>query len=67
MELDKEPYETAVAVKKAAVDMATANLAVAEASVRSIEAKARSQRGRYNMRWKTYKTGLRYFMPKSPR
>ena len=43
VELDKEPYETAVAVKKAAVDIATANLAVAEASVRSIEAKARSQ------------------------
>jgi membrane fusion protein (multidrug efflux system) len=43
VELDKEPYETAVAVKNAAVDIATANLAVAEASVRSIEAKARSQ------------------------
>jgi membrane fusion protein (multidrug efflux system) len=43
IELDKEPYETAVAVKKAAVDIAKANLAVAEASVRSVEAKARSQ------------------------
>jgi len=43
VELDKEPYETAVAVKKAAVDIAKANLTVAEASVRSIEAKARSQ------------------------
>ncbi len=42
VELDKEPYETAVAVKKAAVDIAKANLEVAEASVRSIEAKARS-------------------------
>ena len=43
VELDKEPYETAVAVKKAAVDIAKANLTVAEASVRSVEAKARSQ------------------------
>ena len=42
-QLDKEPYETAVAVKKAAVDIAKANLMAAEASVRSIEAKARSQ------------------------
>jgi membrane fusion protein (multidrug efflux system) len=43
VQLDKEPYETAVAVKKAAVDIAKANLEVAEASVRSTEAKARSQ------------------------
>jgi membrane fusion protein (multidrug efflux system) len=43
VQLDKEPYETAVAVKKAAVDIAQANLVAAEASVRSIEAKARSQ------------------------
>jgi len=43
VELDKEPYETAVAVKKAAIDVAKANLEVAEASVRSVEAKARSQ------------------------
>jgi membrane fusion protein, multidrug efflux system len=43
VQLDKEPYETAVAVKKAAVDIAKANLVVAEASVRSVEAKARSQ------------------------
>ena len=43
VELDKEPYETAVAVKSAAVDIAKANLEVAESSVRSVEAKARSQ------------------------
>ncbi len=43
VQLDKEPYETAVAVKKAAVDIAKAKLQVAEASVRSVEAKARSQ------------------------
>jgi membrane fusion protein (multidrug efflux system) len=43
VQLDKEPYETAVAVKKAAVDIANANLEVAEASVRSVEARAMSQ------------------------
>lgn len=43
VKLDKEPYETAVAVKKAAVDIANANLEAAQASVRSVEAKARSQ------------------------
>jgi membrane fusion protein (multidrug efflux system) len=43
-ELDKEPYEVIVAIKKAAVDTAKANLAAAEASVRGIEAKAWSQR-----------------------
>jgi membrane fusion protein, multidrug efflux system len=43
VELDKEPYTTAVAIKQAAVDIAKANLVVAEASVRSVEAKARSQ------------------------
>ncbi len=44
VELDREPYEVIVAIKKAAVDTAKANLAAAEASVRGIEAKARSQR-----------------------
>jgi membrane fusion protein (multidrug efflux system) len=43
-ELDKKPYQDIVAIKKAAVDTAKANLAAAEASVRGIEAKARSQR-----------------------
>ncbi|MGC2601124.1 MAG: HlyD family secretion protein [Rhodomicrobium sp.] len=43
-ELDKEPYQVIVDIKKAAVDTAKANLAAAEASVRGIEAKARSQR-----------------------
>jgi membrane fusion protein, multidrug efflux system len=43
VQLDREPYEVAVAIKKAAVDIAKANLTVAEASVRSVEAKARSQ------------------------
>ena len=43
VQLDREPYEVAVAIKKAAVDIAKANLDVAEALVRSVEAKARSQ------------------------
>jgi membrane fusion protein (multidrug efflux system) len=43
-ELDREPYKVAVAIKKAAVDTAKADLAAAEASVRGIEARARSER-----------------------
>ncbi len=42
-QLDKEPFEDAVAVKKAAVDTAKANLQVAVANVRGVEAQARSQ------------------------
>jgi membrane fusion protein (multidrug efflux system) len=42
-QLDKEPFEDAVAVKKAAVDTAKANLQVAKATVRGVEAQARSQ------------------------
>ena len=45
-ELDKEPYEDEVAVKRAAVDTAKADLQVATASVRGLEAQARS------LRWK---------------
>ncbi len=44
VELDKEPFETAVAVKKAAVEIAAADLRAATAGVRGIEADARSQR-----------------------
>jgi membrane fusion protein, multidrug efflux system len=44
VELDKEPFQIAVAVKKAAVDTATAELSVAKAKVRGIEAEARSRR-----------------------
>ncbi len=44
VELDKEPFQIAVAVKKAAVDTATADLGVAKAKVRGIEAEARSRR-----------------------
>jgi membrane fusion protein (multidrug efflux system) len=44
VELDREPYEVVVAVKKAAVDTAKADLEAAKANVRGIEARARSQR-----------------------
>src|SRR5271167_872704 len=43
-QLDKEPFEDAVAVKRAAVDTAAANLAAAKATVRDIEAQASARR-----------------------
>jgi membrane fusion protein (multidrug efflux system) len=43
-ELDKEPYQVAVAEKRAAVDIANADLQAATAAARSIEAQARSDR-----------------------
>jgi membrane fusion protein (multidrug efflux system) len=42
-ELDKEPFQDAVAVKSAAVDTAAANLRAAGARVRDIEAQARAR------------------------
>ena len=44
VELDKEPFQVAVAIKKAAVDTATADLQVAKANVRGVEAEAMSRR-----------------------
>ena len=44
VELDKEPFQIAVAIKKAAVDTATADLQVAKSKVRGIEAEAMSRR-----------------------
>jgi membrane fusion protein, multidrug efflux system len=44
VELDKEPFRDAVAVRKAAVDIAEADLQAGKATVRSIEAQARSRR-----------------------
>jgi membrane fusion protein, multidrug efflux system len=44
VELDKEPFRDAVAVKKAAVDTAQADLQAAKATVRGIEAQAWSRR-----------------------
>ncbi|WP_426613111.1 efflux RND transporter periplasmic adaptor subunit [Bradyrhizobium sp. McL0616] len=43
VELDKEPFRDAVAVKKATVDTAQADLDAARATVRGIEAQARSR------------------------
>jgi membrane fusion protein, multidrug efflux system len=43
VELDKEPFQDAVAVKKAAVDTAQADLQAATAAVSGLEAQARSQ------------------------
>jgi len=45
-QMDKEPFEDAVAVKKAAVDTAKADLQATTAAVRGLEAQARS------LRWK---------------
>jgi membrane fusion protein (multidrug efflux system) len=44
VQLDKEPFQIAVAIKKAAVDTATADLQVARAKVRGLEAEANSRR-----------------------
>jgi membrane fusion protein, multidrug efflux system len=44
VELDKEPFQNAVAVRRAAVDTAKADLRAATAMVRGIEAQARSRR-----------------------
>jgi membrane fusion protein (multidrug efflux system) len=44
VQLDKEPFQVAVAVKKAAVDSAQADLQTARAQVRGIEAQAWSRR-----------------------
>jgi membrane fusion protein (multidrug efflux system) len=44
VELDKEPFRDAVAVKKAAVNTAEADLRAAQATVRGIEAEAMSHR-----------------------
>jgi membrane fusion protein, multidrug efflux system len=46
VELDKEPFEDAVAVKRAAVDAAKADLEAATAAARGLEAQARG------LRWK---------------
>src|ERR1700684_1951906 len=43
VQLDKEPFQIAVAIKKAAVDTATAELGVTQAKVRGLEAEAWSQ------------------------
>ena len=42
VELDPEPYRVQVAIKQSAVDVAKANLVLAEANVRGLVAQARS-------------------------
>ena len=44
VELDPEPFRVQVAIKQSAVDVANANLVLAEATVRGLVAQARSQR-----------------------
>jgi membrane fusion protein (multidrug efflux system) len=44
VQLDKEPFQIAVAIKRSAVDTATADLQVAKSKVRGIEAEAMSRR-----------------------
>ncbi len=44
VELDSEPYEVAVGIRKAVVETAKADLGAAKANVRGVEARARSQR-----------------------
>jgi membrane fusion protein (multidrug efflux system) len=44
VQLDKEPYQVQLAIKKAAVEAATTDLAAARAQVRGYAAKARSER-----------------------
>ena len=44
VQLDKEPFQIAVAIKKAAVDTAMGDLEVAKSNVRGIEAEAMSRR-----------------------
>jgi membrane fusion protein (multidrug efflux system) len=47
VQLDKEPFQVQVDLKRAAVEVAEGNLALAESQARGLEAQARSQR------WKT--------------
>jgi multidrug resistance efflux pump len=44
VELDREPFRVQVAIKQSAVDVANANLIMAEANVRGLVAQVRSQR-----------------------
>ena len=50
VELDPEPFRVQVAIKQSAVDVAKANLVMAEATVRGLIAQARSQRFKLDSR-----------------
>jgi membrane fusion protein, multidrug efflux system len=56
VELDKEPFQIAVAVKKAAVDTATADLEAANARVRGIEGRPGAGGGGCNPPWRASTT-----------
>ncbi len=66
VELDPEPYKVIVAVKKAAVDTAKADLDAAIANVRGIEARARSQRWKFQHAMEDVKTRSHSFMRRLP-
>ncbi len=50
LQLDKEPFQVQVALKRAAVKVAEANLAAAESKARSLEAQLGSQRWKLQKR-----------------
>ena len=56
VELDKEPYQTAVAVKRAAVDTAEADLRATIAKVRGIELRREGGAGTCSTPWRTSPT-----------
>ena len=56
VQLDKEPFQIAVAIKKAAVDTAMGDLEVAKSNVRGIEAEAMSRRRALETQWRTLTT-----------
>jgi len=66
VELDPEPYEVIVAVKKAAVDTAKADLAAAKANVRGVEARARSQRWKFQHAMEDVENQINSFMRRLP-
>jgi membrane fusion protein, multidrug efflux system len=68
VELDREPYEVEVALKKAAVDTAKADLEAVKANVRGIEAGARSQRWKLQHAMEDVENQIaHFFMQRLPR
>ena len=66
-QLDREPYEVAVAEKRAAVETAKADLLAATATVRGLEAQARGLRtGNCNTPWRMSITVWPCYMPALP-
>jgi membrane fusion protein, multidrug efflux system len=67
VELDREPYLVEVALKKAAVNTAKADLDAAKANVRGVEARARSQRWKLQHAIEDVETRPHSFMRRLPR